>query len=319
MKLLPHHLRQSIISRFPKCERSYEFINHKKVHFNTIDCIQYIPKGEKYYLWFKKYNNMYYSYLISQDKKKVFSIHLSFHKELTCGPNGTLVYGTFDNYKIFYVEQIYLFKNIYNKSLRVDQYVEFMNSIRRTKHDPIFIRLSRFENTPDTMKSLLTSIQDIQYPLYAVRCYHKNNKTSLVKVTPKMSAVSNTSDEIFMLKAKITSDVYEAFIMNQGSYSSIGHVLIPSYKTSVMLNRVFRNIKENDDIDCVEMSDDEEEFENISDDKYVDTELMKPYVCRYNRKFKKWIPLEEQTSSKEHSMRPVTDSITMAKKYKLYI
>ena len=36
------------------------------------------------------------------------------------------------------------------------------------------------------------------------------------------------------------------------------------------MNSLFRNIKENIDLDKLEESDDEDEFENISDDKYVD-------------------------------------------------
>ena len=35
------------------------------------------------------------------------------------------------------------------------------------------------------------------------------------------------------------------------------------------MNNIFRNIKENDDLDKLEESDDEEEFEDISIDKYV--------------------------------------------------
>ena len=35
------------------------------------------------------------------------------------------------------------------------------------------------------------------------------------------------------------------------------------------MNNIFRNIKENTNLDALEESDDEEEFENISLDKYV--------------------------------------------------
>ena len=59
------------------------------------------------------------------------------------------------------------------------------------------------------------------------------------------------------------------------------------------MNKLFRNIKENDNLDTLEESDDEEEFENISLDKYVD--LNKKYImkCEYNFSFKKWVPLEK--------------------------
>ena len=64
--------------------------------------------------------------------------------------------------------------------------------------------------------------------------------------------------------------------------------LVKTYKISVLLNSLFRNIKENQCLDALEESDDEEEFENISLDKYVD--LNKKYImkCEYNFSFKKW-------------------------------
>ena len=59
-----------------------------------------------------------------------------------------------------------------------------------------------------------------------------------------------------------------------------------------MMNTLFRNIKENINLDALEESDDEDEFENISLDKYVD--LDKKYVmkCLYLSKFKSWKPIE---------------------------
>jgi len=59
-----------------------------------------------------------------------------------------------------------------------------------------------------------------------------------------------------------------------------------------MMNSLFRNIKENINLDALEESDDEEEFENISLDKFVD--LDKKYVmkCLYLHNFKSWKPIE---------------------------
>ena len=49
---------------------------------------------------------------------------------------------------------------------------------------------------------------------------------------------------------------------------------IPDYKTSIFMNSLFRNIKENYDLDEIEMSDDEEDFENVNDDKYLKKETI---------------------------------------------
>jgi hypothetical protein len=58
------------------------------------------------------------------------------------------------------------------------------------------------------------------------------------------------------------------------------------------MNNLFRNIKENKNLDLLEESDDEEDFENISDDKYVDLNKSCYMKCIYNKKFRKWEPIQ---------------------------
>ena len=67
---------------------------------------------------------------------------------------------------------------------------------------------------------------------------------------------------------------------------------IPDYKTSVQMNKHFRFIKENAKLDALEESDDEEEFENISDDKFVNLKKIVYMKCVYMKKFRKWKPVE---------------------------
>jgi hypothetical protein len=68
-------------------------------------------------------------------------------------------------------------------------------------------------------------------------------------------------------------------------------MLIPDYKTSVMMNNLFRKIKENQNLDAIEESDDEEDFQNTSPEKYVNLNLTIAFDCKFHRKFKKWFPL----------------------------
>ncbi len=67
---------------------------------------------------------------------------------------------------------------------------------------------------------------------------------------------------------------------------------IPDYKTSVFMNKLFRNIKENHNLDSLEESDEEEEFENIQIDKFVDLSKILKMRCNFNYKFKKWVPMQ---------------------------
>ena len=48
--------------------------------------------------------------------------------------------------------------------------------------------------------------------------------------------------------------------MNNSKLEKYKVACIPNYKTSMMMNALFRNIKENRNLDLLEESDDEEEF-----------------------------------------------------------
>ena len=106
---------------------------------------------------------------------------------------------------------------------------------------------------------------------------------------------------IFYVKADIQDDTYYHYAEKneeQQQYDNNQNkeekevLYIPDFKTSVMMNKLFRTIKENDNLDYLEESDDEEEFENISSDKYVDTNKVVKIKCVYYSKFKKWKPIE---------------------------
>jgi hypothetical protein len=57
------------------------------------------------------------------------------------------------------------------------------------------------------------------------------------------------------------------------------------------MNSLFRHIKENTNLDSLEESDDEEEFENTDINKYVFLNKEIPIECEYHLQFKSWIPL----------------------------
>lgn len=108
----------------------------------------------------------------------------------------------------------------------------------------------------------------------------------------------------FIVRPNIQNDIYELFVLPSSSSSSRGgrceplfhnFAHISGFKTSVMMNRLFRNITENERLDTMEESEDEVEFENTEPDKYVT--LTKEYimVCRFNKRFCRWVPIEVVT------------------------
>jgi hypothetical protein len=97
---------------------------------------------------------------------------------------------------------------------------------------------------------------------------------------------------VFQVTADIQFDIYHMFAFGKNSkpvYYNIAY--IPNYKTSVFMNSLFRKIKENSNLDLIEESDDEEEFQNMEEDKYVDIDKVLSIEFTFNPKFKKWVPM----------------------------
>ena len=116
------------------------------------------------------------------------------------------------------------------------------------------------------------------------------------KVMPSSSSSSSSSNEIykmFNIKPDLQNDVYYLYPITTTNFATISKEIahIPDYKTSVLMNKLFRNIKENTNLDCLEESDEEEEFENIQIDKFVDLNKTIKMRCIFNYKFKKWVPV----------------------------
>jgi hypothetical protein len=109
---------------------------------------------------------------------------------------------------------------------------------------------------------------------------------------------NNKKYKIFIVSADIQNDIYNLVdpdTVNDLSDYTISNKLIasiPDYKTSVFMNALFRNIKENRSLDALEESDDEDEFENTNIDKFVDLTKKIKMKCIFNYKFKKLKPIE---------------------------
>jgi len=81
-------------------------------------------------------------------------------------------------------------------------------------------------------------------------------------------------------------------LRGSGGSAPYGIAMIPSLKSSIMMNSLFRTIKENANLDLLEESDDDEEFENRSESKFVDLDKSYMMKCVFLKRFRKWQPLE---------------------------
>ena len=97
---------------------------------------------------------------------------------------------------------------------------------------------------------------------------------------------------VFQVTADIQFDIYHLFAFgknNKPVYYNTAY--IPNYKISVFMNGLFRKIRENGNLDYIEESDDEEDFQDLSEDKYVNIDKVLVMEFKFNSKFKKWTPV----------------------------
>ena len=203
-----------------------------------------------------------------------------------------------------------------------------IRQIAYTKQNSIVFGLPVLCNTDQDAEKVA---QGLPYPVFAVQYRYNthtrvfqriiqgdtNNERGIVRISPPAPAPPSLPahqpqpqipyiqpmDEMltniqatFIVRPNIQNDIYELFVRSSSSrtceyvFHNFAH--IPSYKTSVMMNRLFRNIAENRRLDAAEESEDETEFENTEPDKYVSLHNEEVMVCRFHKRFCRWVPLD---------------------------
>lgn len=302
--------QHNLLSFFPKIELSYIKNIHKKVHS---DVYLIIPKGYKFFAWFKCWNNENVCFIMQVDSRtksiSQINIYNCIFDYKLCAGRGTICYGTLmkDKSHIFCVEDIFYYKgknvNFCNFKHKLN-YLEnmFSSHLKQkvyTKNDIVFglpIMSNNYNN-------IIEKINNINYEMYCIqmRKYNKNGPylNYKIRIQPKLYAT-------FEVRTCIDEDLYELYIKNSNNIEKHNYAYIPDYKTSVYMNSIFRNVRENDNLDYIEESDDEEMFENINLDKYVDLNKKIKMKCMYVHKMKLWKPIEisnESIASKKYIYR----------------
>jgi len=283
--MLSHAEKQRLLQEVPFVKLSYENISHKKVE--SFDYISIIPRGGKCFLWF--YNAT--TFLVKLEKKQkvdIFKIPLFFSPEYT----GTLLYGTFfhqEGKKIISVENIWLGTAAQTWGEKLVQLQRLLPSIQCSSGYIIGV--------PVMCKTLEEAIRiTLPYKIYAFHYFLYSKINWYEKRTPVAdpppSHIYTCNRVVFHVVPDIQSDIYRLFCMDDDhtlKEHSIAHIC--NYQNSVFMNSLFRTIKENHNLDALEESDDEEEFENIEENKYM-LNVSHNMICEYHAKFKKWTPIQ---------------------------
>ena len=135
---------------------------------------------------------------------------------------------------------------------------------------------------------LLEKLNNLPYIPYCIQHRWLHKKGSYIN-----QIIHQKYYAIFQVHPSICTEIYNLYCLDdKKSIFKYGVAHIPNYKTSVLMNNLFREIKENKNLDALEESDDEEEFQNIELDKYVYLERVFNMTCVYNKKYNRWVPLK---------------------------
>lgn len=321
--MLSEKEQNEILQNFPTIELSYENITHKKVFSSQLAMA--IPEGKKNFAWFSKKNgrNVCIFMEIAAKTKTILNIHLEYmpndNNDLH---NGTILYGTiFQTNKMdfFCIENLLYTegKNICSKFIDI-KFKEIhslfeKNLISKTPYFSSFITFGVPLIYSNFSQEMNTSIKDLPYKINEIHFYtqdkpknHYSLKYFYQNLRPK-----TIRTVVFCVKPDLQNDIYHLYGFDSEMECEYLHdtAYISDYKTSVMMNGLFRNIKENINLDALEESDDEEDFENDRLDKYVDLKKFYYMKCLFNNKFKKWEPIEIVENCKASALVRKSDLI----------
>ena len=292
-----------IIHKLPNIELSYEKKIHNKVPHGDIFLI--IPKGPKFLVWFHRYYQQYVCFSLElQGKKEIKEIKIvpcSFNKEL-CAGNGTLLYGTvFENNKkkCFSIEDIFYYKDKKTGNLSQKDKFDFIQNLLSYDIKKTFLTNESFLfGLPVMSNKYNTVVKELPHIAYTP-IYIQSRLLNRRNITYYNQTTQGSNYAVFSVRATKDPDIYTHWCFNEKNILvKIGILHIASFKMSVFMNNIFREIKENKNLDALEESDDEEEFQNISPTKYVYLNKTENILCVYNYKFRRWTPIDISKSAK---------------------
>ena len=319
--------KESILATFPNIKLSYENIVYKKV--SQSDNIIAIPEGKKCFAWFTTFKEQNICLIMElSGNKQICDIKITnacFSNELAYG---TIVYGTVFYHefnRFFTIEDIFFYRgndisreNWGNKLIKIHKmFTNDLNQLSYNKHYIVFglpLIIKTNNELHESLKNIKYKIETIQFRLYNKsnsflfmnyddylneKPYEKKEPVRPIqKVEPIIKKAepfikkAEPKENVFLIRPDIQDDIYYLYSLNSDKKEEpLGIAHIPDYNTSSMMNKIFRIIKENDNLDALEESDDEEEFENDKVDKFVKLDTCHKMVCQYNYKFKKWVPI----------------------------
>ena len=326
---ISNNTMKSINYRLPKynyklCHAEIKTDN-KSLLRNDVKYYTIKPCGRKSLLWFTYLNNSFITILKFIDTDEYFSVELNYDNTLSYNNVLLVGYYTIIDKKSYFILDNILNYNDYNYLINSTQYqyqieqklklynifFKIINSDSKNPKNPKNHLEIKLPYTTDNYNNVFNNIYNLVYKPYGI-CINSENK-NLGLCLLKNNNYNKNVEAVFNIRAGPGQDMYNLYCINNTNNEQIFHntSLINSYKLSVYMNNLFRTIRENNNLDLIEESENEDDFENLTQDKYVNLNKSHYFVCRYNNRFKKWIPKQIINERK--------DKFTVITKKELYL
>lgn len=302
------------LSRFPHFELSYETVHHKKVCASDSVALA-CPMGKKHFVWF--FERRAYLVDLNKDRKPV---HLRLLDSVVVPDTyllETVVFATCLESGGFLIEDIYVWKGVHLANLCFGDRVAALHDFIKTFYPSGQFALPYMWEMKAGDEIGCVMPAEPAYPTHHIQYREMRRhapyinvafprKGLVVKVEPVDKAPAPVvqipkfdyakpqfrQPAVFQVVADVQFDIYHLYAYgSNGLPTYCGLLGMPTYKTSVFMNSIFRKIRENRNLDYIEESDDEDDFENTDETKYVDLEKVANIECVFHSKFKKWVPV----------------------------
>lgn len=242
----------------------------------------------------------------------------------------TILYGTLcdlPSHKFFIIEDIHSYCGLTMKHMtfaeKMIRLKEFLNTVKPCNDGITFVlpymrQLTSFADKIDTLledpifydamlNQTAYTTHHVQFRAsahivpYLNHNYKKNTSKTVAPATvdnkqreelvPRKdidyAAAARKKEAIFLVGADLDDDIYHLYCY--GAYFDLAY--IGTRNESKYMNGLFRNIRENTNVDLGEESEDEDMFQNVNPDKYVDLEKRIKMNCVYNPRWRRWTPV----------------------------
>jgi len=298
--ILSSNDKNELLKRLPNLKLSYENI-HKKV---SSDLYFLIPKGKKHLVWFTYFEDKRVCVFIQLNPgtqktiTELFIVPQIFEKKLVLG---TIFYGTLfsmNGRNFFTLENIHFYRGKNIESNNEKYKLSLVQNIfdNELKH-AIVTKIGICIGLPiieTSFENAISCAKQLPYEIYSIQQRNFDENKNLYNSTLyKSHNTTECDNKIFLVKPDLQNDVYHLYVKDKhNSLENYDLAAIPDYKTSIMMNKIFRTIKENDNLDALEESDDEGEFEDVREDKFVKLDKSVIMECAFQRKTNTFVPVK---------------------------